>query len=386
MVESHKSSVLADLLAASQDPYSWLAAYKKRHSTRIIGLFPMYLPAELIHAAGMLPVVLWRGDAPVTVGQSLVPAFSCGIVRTLVDDLLRGKLDVLDGMLFYDMCLQARGLPFIIEKTGRVPDFLHAIYYNSTMPEPFRAVQKSYLLENLERLKASLEEFGGITITDARLAASIAVFNRNRQLLRMLYGLRRDKPALLGARDMMAIAQAGMLMPKEEHNGLIEALLPELEKEETRSNGRVRLVAVGGLCQTIPAEVLDLVEETGVVLVDDDLYVGARFSANDAEPAASPLESLANRYLTRMPTCPTKPDWETSPGASTLALVRETRAQGVLTFMIKNCPPQMECYPETKAALTAAGIPELTIEVDHEAVPLGQIRTRIQTFVEMIRD
>ena len=74
----------------------------------------MHLPEELVHAAGMLPVMMWRSNELITLGHSRILPFNCGLSRSVVDDALKGKLDFMDGMVFYDTCLQPTGLPLII--------------------------------------------------------------------------------------------------------------------------------------------------------------------------------------------------------------------------------------------------------------------------------
>ncbi len=110
----------------------------------------------------------------------------------------------------------------------------------------------------------------------------------------------------------------------------------------------IRVILVGGLCQTVHPSILDLIEELDMVVIDDDIYMGSRYFANDAEVSGHPIESLADRYLKRVPTCPTKGDWETSWADYVIGMVNRNQAQGIITLLIRFCLPHLCYYPDVK--------------------------------------
>ncbi|MEW6034588.1 MAG: 2-hydroxyacyl-CoA dehydratase family protein, partial [Chloroflexota bacterium] len=237
--------ILARLSDISADPYSSVAKTRERTGKKAIAVFPMHIPEEVVHAAGMLPVVLWRGNEPVTLGHSHVATFNCGLVRSFVDDAVRGKLAFLDGVVLWRQCLQAQGLRYIIERSARPPfGYLEYLYLPALFPnmESFPgAAVKDFLLEEFGRLKTGMEKLAGCKVTTESLRHSIAIYNRDRDLIRQAYELRRQRPGMLSAREAMAIVQSSMLMPKEEHAELLEKLLPELKRRKAAANGKVRV-------------------------------------------------------------------------------------------------------------------------------------------------
>ncbi|MBI1987864.1 MAG: 2-hydroxyacyl-CoA dehydratase [Nitrospinae bacterium] len=363
------------------DPYTGIAAWKERLQKKVVGCMPMHLPEELVHAAGLQPVVLWRSNEPVTLGHAHVYTFNCGLTRSVVDDAVKGKLAVLDGIITYDLCLQARELPFIINRNAP-PAYLETVYIPGPVTAP---VYKDFLLENFRNLKASLEKFSGQTMTQDALRQSIALYNRQRGLLRQLYALRRQTPGLIRAKEMLAIVQSGMLMPKEEHIPLLENLIAELPKRTVSSGKKARVVLSGCMCQTPRFDLLDLIEEEGMAVIDDEIYVGGRYFFHDVAETGDPLEALAERYLNRTIPCPTKVDWTNHWGDYLVDWVGQQKAQGVVTLLVKFCPPHLCYYPDVKKRLANANIPEVMLEVEHEVVSLEQVRTRLQAFVEEIR-
>lgn len=299
-----------------------------------------------------------------------------------MDVALKGKLDFLDGIICSDTCHTIRGIAGILKKN--LPHLYHDFL---ALPAAINLpVSKPYLMKELGRLKARLEEFAGCEITEEALQNSIALYNKNRALMRKLYDLRRAKPGLLSAKEMGAVVVSSMLLPREEHSELLEALLAELQAKEPASNEKVKLILSGSLCEAPEADLLDLIEDVGAVIVDDDLYTGSRYVITDVEVKTDPMEALADRYLKMRAPCPTRSNPQQDWAEYLLGMVRESGAQGVITILVKFCEPHAFYYPYVRQRLVAAGIPELMIETEHEELDLGQIRTRLQAFIEIIQE
>jgi len=373
--------VLSRFAAVSTDPYTALTTWKQDTGRKIIGCFPMRIPEEIIHASGMLPVVMWRGNEAVTLGHSYVHNFNCGLTRSFIDDVMKEKLNFMDGMIFYRSCLQAEEIPSTIELNAPPSHFLY-LYLPPLYPGiPFR----DFLIQELKRMKQRLEEWSGQEITNESLNNSIEIYNKNRSLLKRIYELRKKRPGTIKAREMLAIVHSSMLMDKEEHNSLLESLLPELEGRKELTGDKIRVVLSGGLCQTPHTAILDLIEETGMVVVDDDIYTGSRYFANDVTLGDNPLESLADRYMKKTPPDPTMGDWNTLWTDYMVDKVKENSARGMVSLLIKYCPPHLCYYPDIRRRFDKEGIPEVLLEVEHEIVSLEQVRTRLQAFIEVIK-
>jgi benzoyl-CoA reductase/2-hydroxyglutaryl-CoA dehydratase subunit BcrC/BadD/HgdB len=181
---------------------------------------------------------------------------------------------------------------------------------------------------------------------------------------------------------MAAAVASSMLILKERHNELLATLLRQVEGAMNPAEGEARLVLSGGLCEMPELDVLDLVEQLGARVVDDDLYVGSRYFATQVEEGLDPVEALADRFLKDVP-CPTKFNQDTDWGDYLVDRARESKARGVVIFLAKFCEPHGFDYPLLKDKLTAAGIPHLLLQTDHSG-PSGQIRTRLQAFIELI--
>jgi len=371
-----------ELLAFVQDPYTSLAKWKEESGRKIIGLTPMYFPEEIIHASGMLPVEMWTSDELITLGHAHVTPYYCGLTRSIIDDALKGKLFFMDGIVCYETCIQARTLPFILDRNWK-PAFLQAMFLPNQLANPF---SRPYLIETLEILKTRFEEFAGQAITKAELDKSISIYNKNRDLLRQLYEIRRKMPGLLKLKDVITTVRSSMIMPKEDHNKTLETLIPELEgMSSLATSSKPKVILSGSLCNAPSAEIINLIDESGIDVIDDDIYTGNKYFANDVKTDLDPIEALADRFLARTPPCPTKVDPETDWGDYLINMVNQNSAQGIITFIHKYCPPHM-CYsPDVKRKLALSNVPELMLEIEHEVVSLEQIRTRLQAFKESLR-
>ncbi len=258
-----------------------------------------------------------------------------------------------------------------------------SFYHQLILPKNMRAdYTQGYLTRQFLYLKTALEKQVGRHISDSSLAESIAIYNENRRLLHRLYQLRRAHPKLFKARDTAVIVGACMLMPKEEHSRLLYQFLEEAEKIIPPSDGRIRLILSGCMCDMPELEVLDLVEELGAVVSDDDFYVGRRYFHSLTDEGLSPIDALAQRYIEDVP-CPTKLDEKQDWSQYLATLLKDAKAAGIISVALKYCEAHLYDVPSLSANLSQKGIPNLMIETSHSGAT-GQLRTRFQAFLETL--
>ncbi|MFC2059338.1 2-hydroxyacyl-CoA dehydratase subunit D [Chloroflexota bacterium] len=380
MSELHE--ILSKMLAVASDPFTTLAKWKQKHGRRIIGCLPMYFPEEIIHASRALPVIVPECDEePISLAHAHIQTYVCGYARSAIDIALKGKLSFIDGYVSNDICHSTRGLAMMIEWDVK-PTFYRGIAFPQVLKSPYA---REYFNKVLRVFKGEFEEFMGKKITDASLKKSILVYNKHRALIRRIYNLRRGNPSALTGKQMWAVVASSMYMPKEDHNQLLEELVPMLEaRKPEKPDERVRLVLAGGLCEGAPPELFDLIEEIGAVVVDDDLYVGSRYIGIDANPTIKPMDAIADRYLNMDPPCPTRVDDGGDWAEYLINMVKQAKAKGIVTIMAKYCEPHSIYYPHVMHSLKDEGIPELMLETEHGIFPGGQFRTRLEAFLEMI--
>jgi benzoyl-CoA reductase subunit C len=347
------------LTEITESPYSWLKQWKEETGRKVIGCFPMYVPEEIIHAAGLLPVVLLEQEQTVTLADNYIQPYICSPVRNSLDLSLKGGMDCLDGLVFPDICEPAQMISEVWKIHHPVPFFHNVMVPVNTLA----SYSLSRLTHEFSRMKTALEKFTGKTITQQDLKNSIAVYNGNRRLLHRLYQHRREHPEQITAREVAAVVASSMLMLKEEHSRLLERILERLEAVKPikpTSNERARLVISGSFCDMPEVDILDMVEDLGATVVDDDLYVGRRYFQTLVSEQEEPLKALAQRYIEDVP-CPTKYNLNKDWSEYLLKLCQDAKAKGVVIILIKYCEPHALDYPRLKQCLSQANMPHLLI-------------------------
>ena len=230
----------------TRDAYAWLPGYKEEKGLKIFVCLPMYVPEEIIHAAGALPVILQEGNEPITSGHSKIQSFFCGIVRSIVDLSLKGRLDFLDALVSPEIDLPINGIANVLRINMRIPSL--TVYQPTTCS---KEVSKAFLLKEIKRFRSGVEECTGHKFSETRLKESIEIYNRNRALLRELYDLRRVKAGLLSSIQIRSVVMASMLMLKEDHNQLLEELIVKLKTREVKPDRKFRVVLSGSLAVSL---------------------------------------------------------------------------------------------------------------------------------------
>lgn len=378
-----RQDIIESFASAARDPLGYARAWKERTGKRVIGSFPMNFPGELAHAADTLPMILQESDEAITVGHGLLFPFYCGYTRSMVDQAARGDFDVLDAIMFGDHCVQLLGAADAIrmQLTETRVIFFQLI---SSMCDPWTQGRSE---ESFSKLREELEEFIGEPVSDEAMQASIRVFNRNRALIRRLYEIRKSGRAPLSSVEMQHVVKSSMIMDKAEHTALLETLVALFEDSRVAPDTNVRLHLSGHFCQAPKPELLAMIEDCGVTVVGDDLYHGFRYISTDVPEEGEPIAALARWYLDRntgVP-CPTRVQNNVDWDAYLLDAIREEKAHGMIVLMAKFCEPHMYYYPEVKEAFESADVPHLLIETEHEGMALEGLKTRVETFVEIVK-
>lgn len=374
--------ILAAFEQAATRPLAYARDWKQSNEGRVIGIFPMHFPGELAHAAGALPIVLQEDQEPITVGLGSLFSFYCGYNRSIVDQALRGEFGFLDAIMFGDHCVQLLGTADILrDRSPELPILFNQLITSLSAPWAEEETRRAFA-----QLWKELEALVGHTISPEDVGESIRLFNRNRALIRQIYQLRREGRLSLSGRSLQLIVKSGMTMETRAHTALLEAFLEKAEIHPPAPRG-VRVYLSGHLCQAPKPEILDLIEECGGLVVDDDLYHGYRFVATDIDESGDPLDAFAHWHLERnkrVP-CPTVSDETADLDRFLLGAVERSKAQGLIILQVKYCEPHMFFYPEIKETFEREGVPHLLVETEHEQMPMEALKTRLETFMEIVK-
>ncbi len=198
---------------------------------------PIYVPRELFHAQGVLPVGLMGGrdDLEIIRGDAYYQSYICHIPRSTIELGLNGSLDALDGMLFPAICDVIRNLSGMWQMLfpGKLVRYLD-------VPQNFdREVGGAFWRHELVELSDALTARGARPYDADALRASIAPYNENRALRPRARTRCRRTRAVEGARppSSTCCCARASLMPVEDATAMLRDYL-RLRRGRRRRAGR----------------------------------------------------------------------------------------------------------------------------------------------------
>lgn len=348
-----------------------------------LGTLPIYIPAEILHAVEALPVGLIGGGDRTDIirGDAYFQSYICRIPRSTVELGLRGKLDVLDGVLFPAICDVIRNLSGIWQLLfpGKLVRFVD--YPQNFDPE----VGGRFYALQLRELAAAVSEMTGVPLEDDRLRRSIALYDQNRSLIRGLHALRADHPERVPTYEAYLVQRAGHLLPVEEHNVLLGHYLDLARRRRAPVQDNARILLLGAFCEQPPLALVRSLEVAGCYLVEDDFLLGNRTLTRPVGGKGDPLQRLVAAYLGSVAPCSSVYDQTGANPDALVARVRRTRADGVVFATPSFCDPALLDRPRYQKSLDRAGIPYTAFKYAENTGQLGAIREQVGTFAESIR-
>jgi benzoyl-CoA reductase subunit C len=361
----------------SQVAESWKAAHP---GGRVVACYPVWAPAEVIHAAGMLPVSVLGGGSSVelTHADARFQSFVCSIAKSTLELGFQGLVRGVDGFVFSNICDVARNLGSIYRRNfpGVFVEYLH-LPQNSTS----RAVAP-YLASELRRLTDGFGRAFGLGVSDTALAKSIETYNTLRARVRALYALRAAEPHKLSTVDLYTVLRACTLVSPDEAIGWLDVLLAALPARDARPRDRLRVVVEGAFCEQPPLGLLEILEEAGCYVVEDDLLLGWRWFTKDVASDGDPFERLGAAYVDASVASSTRHESREHRSVGLIDKVRRTRADAVVFTPAKFCEPALFDYVLMKQGLERANIPHLLVEFEEKMWTFERTRNEVETFVE----
>ena len=359
----------------------WKAAKEGR---KVIGYLPVYVPREIIHAAGMLPLgILGGGDnLEVIHGDAYYQSYICRIPRSTVELGVTGRVDFVDGMLFPSICDVIRNLSGMWKML--FPD-TYSKYFD--VPQTYQdEIGGTFYMGEMNEFRHDLEKMTGEKITDEALRESIKVYNENRKLVNELYTLRAREPWLAPASEAYLIVRAGLVLPVEEHSIILRQYIDAAQSEDRPIKDNCRVVVTGMFCEQPPLNLIKSLELSGCFVVDDDFMLVSRWLIGDVPLEGDPIYNLSQAFLHHSMSTAAKyePD-EKEKGQYLVRAVKDTAAEGVIFASPSFCDPALLDRPMLQNVLKAAGIPFIAFKYAENSGQMQPIREQAGTFVDSIK-
>lgn len=353
-----------------------------------LGFTCAYTPLPLVHAAGLTPYrILPRSEAPDHAGAVLHDNL-CPHVKRVLDRALSNELPPLAGLVFMDSC-DAMRRACDAWRLQRPDDRVLLL----DLPVDTSAPSVAFFARQLGDLADRLGSWSGTTVTAARLRESLDGYDALAHHLDELAQLSALGQLPGGRAELQRRLDGSVTEPVDATLAAVGQLVAELPSEPEGAplaplQGGVPLFLFGNVLPDPAA--FELFAQCGAHIAGDDVCTGTRQLAplevpRRHESLDAMLTDLARAVLER-PSCPRTmgPARGRQLGRRIAHDARRAGARGVIAHVMKFCDPYLARMPVIQSVLREAALPLLVLEGDCTLRSLGQHRTRIEAFVEML--
>ncbi len=367
---------IARLCRASQHPREQLDYYLAQ-GKKVVGCFPAYTPEELVYASGMIPMGMWGGQVELKQVKQFLPAFACPIMQANLELGLNGDYEGVSAVIIPALCDTLRCMTqnwkYGVESIPMIP-----IVYPQNRKSP---ASTDYLIGEFESVLVALNLVTGQALNEKALQEALEVYNRHSEVMAEFAKVANHHLDVVTPSVRHQIMKSGFFFDKREHTAIMEEIIAQLkERPQFQFTGK-KVVLCGILCE--PLEILEGLEAYTVAVVGDDLAQESRQYRGQSPSGGGGLKRLALQWNQRYG-CSLIHELGKPRGEMLVDLCRETGADGVISCMMKFCDPEEYDQPHYEGDLSRADIPTMAVEIDPVNPNLEQIRTRIQSFCEML--
>jgi len=343
-----------------------------------------YTPLELLSAAGARHIRLFKaGDSDtVALGERYTQSIYCDFSKSCLGSFAAGDplYKAIDKVYNFYTCNTVKRVSEVMEK------FVPVKLLN--LPKLRNEVEsrKFFRLELID-LKKDLEHLTGKKIRDEDIQEQIVLQNKVRRQLKAISELRKKPFTVLTGKEYLELAKGYYYLPAEKALAAYEKIYQQLSAVEAPENGeqRLRFLVSGSTLADGDRRVHDILEnDFNGRVVAEDVCTGVRPFYHTVPESGDPLDNLVAGYLDQAPCARMKPLTDAAQFAADLGV--EYQVDGVLFTYLKFCPTHSVGMKEYILAFHRAGLPVLELSNDYSHNSEGQLKTRIEAFLEVLND
>ena len=317
-------------------------------------------------------------------------SFLCEYSRALLERAIEGGFNFSDCLIVPDGCS-------MINRCAENMELLHTMdkdkekFFYEHMEIPMKADDNGlnlYVLQCKNHILTPLKEAFGIDISDAAIRKATAEYNRVCELIRAIGEFRKGENPTITGYEFSVITAATYAAPKYLLIDKLEETLEELKtrKPDKQNPFRIRVALVGS--EIDDPDFVKLVEDTGAFVCVDRFCYG---SLPGRDPIVltedeDALTQICRQYMYRGQ-CPRYMDTSKIKTRRTYVdeLAREYGAEGIIYEQVKFCDPwAYDRMMGSHSMHDDYGYPVLSIDRPYAVSSVGQLRTRIQAFIESV--
>ena len=355
---------------------------------KIIGAYCVFVPEEIALAAEATLVGLCSGaDFAADEVEKLLPRNTCALIKSSFGFKLEKVcpyLECADMIVGENTCDGKK-------KSYETLNTLVKNLYVMDLPQKKSDEGKALLKSEYYRFKEAVEKLTGAAVTAESLRKSIETVNSKRKAIHRLARLRSASPAPISGLDALLANQVYFYDNPARFTDSVNKICDELEKRVENKVGvfpeNTPRILLSGCPMAVPNWKLPwIIETSGAVIVGEESCVGERGTRNLTDDSGTTvdemMEAIVERYF--------KVDCAIfTPNPDRLSHIAEMfetyKADGVIHYGLQFCQPYlMEAIPVEKA-LEAKNIPTLRIDTDYSMEDAGQLKTRVEAFVELLK-
>jgi len=359
--------------------------WKSKNEFRVlVGYLPIYFPREIVHAMnGMAVGIFGAGDRKQIIrGDAYYQSYICHFPRGIIEMGLDGSLNEFDGFVFPATCDCIRNLSgmFKLADKGKFQRYFD-------YPQNFQSmVGGVFYRQELEKVMDDILKINGQRTSVESLNNAISLYNINRRLIEEIYAIRQEFPWRLSALETYTILRAGMVIPVEVHNEILEEVVDQLQSERGEPMDNIRVVVNGSFCEQPPVGLIKSIEMAGCYIVDDDFVLGSRWTIGDiADDTDDPLDAMVSAFLNQSTFSSSVYDVGNPKGARLVEQVQRRNADGVIFSAASFCDPALLDRPELQKACDAAEIPHINFQFHENTGQFKVIKEQAGTFSDSIK-
>jgi len=366
-----------------------LVRQAKAQGRKCVGSICYQVPEVLLDLPGAFTV---RLRAPRTgsidMGTYYMTSFLCEYSRALLERAIEGGYQFLDCMIAPDGCTMINRCVENMEllKTMGGEDFFYR-YLEVPMKADENALNM-YVEQCREKVLKALNENLGIDTSDEALRKAVEDHNKVCRLITEIGNFRKEMNPRVTGYEFHILCMATYVCPKDLLIEKLEETLEEIKNRQPDAKPpyRARVVLVGS--EIDDGDMVKLIEDSGALVVGDRFCYGSmpgreEIILNDTEDV---LTQICRHYMMAS-MCPRHMNSEKMARRREFVneIAKEYHADGIIYEQMKFCDPwAYERMVGTYVMREEYGYPVLSIDRPYAVGNSGQIRTRVQAFVESI--
>lgn len=355
----------------------------KSRGSKVVGTFCVFVPEEIVWAAGGICVGLCAGaEIGQEAAEQVLPRNTCALIKSFMGFKLARLCP------FFESCDLVVGETTCDgkKKAYEILEDLTPVFVME-VPQMKEARDRALWKEEVLRFKDRMEELTGNRITAESLSRAIQMVNSRRRVLQRLNILRKAVPTPISGRDALLVNQISFYEDPVRFTQKIGELCEEVEgrvarKEGVVPEGSARLM-LSGCPMAVPNWKLPyVVESSGAVIVGEESCIGTRNTrdlvAEDGRTLEEMIDRIVERYMKIDCACftPNKERIE-----HVVEMARDLQVDGVIHYALQFCDPYTIEAFKVEKALGRAGIPVLRVETDYSMEDVEILKNRVEAFV-----